>query len=361
MLNNAHRLDEAASDVQVPAAIRDYVDAYCRAINNMSSYNEDKWDRGTGGAFFMYSKPSSAYADLVMQGVRQNYNLTKEQVEAVYQYVEFEEPADWYDDPAVKNEFVSLDLDKSSDQFSVYKKYLSSLCRELNKKYGIAMSRQKNVGRAEGEHVAAVVKCEKGSYAPILTIQFRYGDLESLKLTSDISKDADTISNLMSKHNNIVKAFWVKYHEFIGQVTGIVNATQYMRLDSESTKTNITIEYSDGREKNHRFGLNPELIVIRPNVANGVGGATVFFITPEKLSFGFGPYEFSASKWSEHKHRNNYDASGFKNAVNDIKSFLTRYDIPTSQWETKTQVEALNSAHRNATRTETDNEFDDDM
>ena len=362
-LNRAHKLDEATTSVRVPAAIREYVDAYCDAINNMKGYNEDLWDRGTGGMFFMYSKPSSAYADRVMRAVGENYSLTKEQVKAVYEYVEFQEPADWYDDPSVKNEFVSLEINKSSEQFSTYKQYLSNLCRELKKKYQIVMFRKNNVGTAQQDSVTAVVECQRGSYVPLLTIKLdsAYGKkLEGQKLTSDVSKDADIISKLMLKHVNTNKAFWISYDEFIKQITSVVNSTRYMRLDETSTGRRVTIEYSDGREKNHNLSLNPDLVVIDPNVDNDVAGATVYFITPEKSSFNMGPYEFSASMWSKNKRESNYESSELNTAVQDIKSFLTSYDTPTAQWgrisqnesikklntvDSKDTMEALNRAH----------------
>ena len=334
-LNRAHKLDEAASNVRIPSAIRDYVDAYCAAINNSPSYDEDKWDRGTGGMFFMYSKRSSAYADRVMRAVCDNYRLTKEQVEAVYEYVEFQEPADWYDDPSVRNEFVPLEINKSSEQFSTYKQYLSSLCREL-KKYQLVMFRKNNVGTAQKDGITAVVECQRGSYVPLLTIKLDSGygkKLEYQKLTSDVSKDADIISKLMLKHVNTDKSFWISYDEFIKQITSVVNSTQYMRLDKTSTERRLTIEYSDGREKSYRFGLNPDLVVIYPDVDNDVAGATVYFITPERNSFNIGPYEFSASMWSDNKKESNYESSEFNTAVQDIKNFLTSYDTPIDQWE----------------------------
>ena len=340
----AHQLDEATTSVRVPAAIREYVDAYCDAINNMKGYNEDLWDRGTGGMFFMYSKPSSAYADRVMRAVGENYSLTKEQVKAVYEYVEFQEPADWYDDPSVKNEFVSLEINKSSEQFSTYKQYLSNLCRELKKKYQIVMFRKNNVGTAQQDSVTAVVECQRGSYVPLLTIKLdsAYGKkLEGQKLTSDVSKDADIISKLMLKHVNTNKAFWISYDEFIKQITSVVNSTRYMRLDETSTGRRVTIEYSDGREKNHNLSLNPDLVVIDPNVDNDVAGATVYFITPEKSSFNIGPYEFSASMWSKNKRESNYESSELNTAVQDIKSFLTSYDTPTAQWGRISQNESI--------------------
>ena len=343
-LNRTHKLDEATTSVRVPAAIREYVDAYCDAINNMKGYNEDLWDRGTGGMFFMYSKPSSAYADRVMRAVGENYSLTKEQVKAVYEYVEFQEPADWYDDPSVKNEFVSLEINKSSEQFSTYKQYLSNLCRELKKKYQIVMFRKNNVGTAQQDSVTAVVECQRGSYVPLLTIKLdsAYGKkLEGQKLTSDVSKDADIISKLMLKHVNTNKAFWISYDEFIKQITSVVNSTRYMRLDETSTGRRVTIEYSDGREKNHNLSLNPDLVVIDPNVDNDVAGATVYFITPEKSSFNIGPYEFSASMWSKNKRESNYESSELNTAVQDIKSFLTSYDTPTAQWGRISQNESI--------------------
>lgn len=109
-------INEATTSVRVPLAIRDYVDAYCDAINNMKSYNEDKWDRGTGGEFHAYGKPSSAYADRVMYGVIDNYDLSDEEYDAVYMYVEFQEELEWYDDPNVKNEFDASSLDDDSDE-----------------------------------------------------------------------------------------------------------------------------------------------------------------------------------------------------------------------------------------------------
>jgi hypothetical protein len=121
-LNRAHRLDEATSSVRVPAAIRDYVDAYCDAINDLSSYDEDKWDRGTGGEFYDSGKPSSAYADRVMYGVMDNYELNDEQLNAVYKYVEFQEEAAWYADPSVTNVFDASDYsdDDEDDDYDDY-------------------------------------------------------------------------------------------------------------------------------------------------------------------------------------------------------------------------------------------------
>lgn len=123
-LNRAHQLDEAITSVRVPAAIREYVDAYCNAINNMKGYNEDKWDRGTGGEFHAYGKPSSAYADRVMYGVIDNYDLSDEEYKAVYMYVEFQEELEWYDDPNVKNEFnASCVQDDDEDDLDDYDDY----------------------------------------------------------------------------------------------------------------------------------------------------------------------------------------------------------------------------------------------
>lgn len=114
-LNRAHKLDEATTSVRVPAAIRDYVDAYCDAINELSSYNPDKWDRGTGVEFFDSGKHSSAYADRVMYGVMDNYELNDDQLDAVYKYVEFQEDAEWYDDSSVTNVFDASCLQDDDD------------------------------------------------------------------------------------------------------------------------------------------------------------------------------------------------------------------------------------------------------
>ena len=119
-LHEAHKLDEGTTSVRVPAAIRDYVDAYCDAINDLSSYNPDKWDRGTGIEFFDSGKHSSAYADRVMYGVMDNYELNDDQLDAVYKYVEFQEDAEWYDDSSVTNVFDASSLQDDDDDEDEY-------------------------------------------------------------------------------------------------------------------------------------------------------------------------------------------------------------------------------------------------
>lgn len=334
-MDMAHELDESSSTVRVPSAIRDYVDAYCSAINKMPKYNENYWDRGTGGMFFMYSKKSSAYADRVMQGVCQNYDLTKEQVDAVYEYVEFEAPTEWYDDPDVKNEFVKPETDKRSDAFSAYKKYLSGLCSEIRKKYGLNMFRTKNVGSlCQEDGLEAVVECQPGSYIPVLSIKLLSAGekkLKQLKLTSDVTKDARTIVDLLSEYSNVAKSFWLEYDGFINRISQFVDSTQYMK--SEGKNKSLWIKYSDGREKNYRLEILPTLMIISPELrSNTEAQLEVRFITPEKSNFPLSGYEFDASQWSKNKETKIYDASNFKAAFNDIKEFLTRYDVPTSQW-----------------------------
>lgn len=109
-------LCESYADVKVPRAIKEFVDKLCNEINSADpdeedeededpwsteyGYNENLWDRGTGGDYYMYGKPSSYYADEVMEAVIEEFGdvlKTDEQRLAVYCYVEFMDEPEWVD------------------------------------------------------------------------------------------------------------------------------------------------------------------------------------------------------------------------------------------------------------------------
>lgn len=109
-------LCESYAHVKIPRAIKEFVDNLCDEINAEGDgehdeededpwsteygYNENLWDRGTGGDYNMYGKPSSYYADEVMDAVIEKFGdvlKTDEQRLAVYCYVEFMDEPEWVD------------------------------------------------------------------------------------------------------------------------------------------------------------------------------------------------------------------------------------------------------------------------
>lgn len=121
-------LCESYADVKIPRAVKEFVDNLCNEINadqgepddyededededpwsTEYGYNENLWDRGTGGDYNMYGRPSSYYADEVMEAVIEEFGdvlKTDEQKLAVYCYVEFMDEPEWVDT-------LSEDIDK---------------------------------------------------------------------------------------------------------------------------------------------------------------------------------------------------------------------------------------------------------
>ena len=116
---NIKDLCESYAHVKIPRAIKEFVDNLCDEINadqgegdgehdeededpwsTEYGYNENLWDRGTGGDYNMYGKPSSYYADEVMDAVIEKFGdvlKTDEQKLAVYCYVEFMDDPEWVD------------------------------------------------------------------------------------------------------------------------------------------------------------------------------------------------------------------------------------------------------------------------
>lgn len=114
---NIKDLCESYAHVKIPRAIKEFVDNLCDEINadqgdgehdeededpwsTEYGYNENLWDRGTGGDYYMDGKPSSYYADEVMEAVIEKFGdvlKTDEQRLAVYCYVEFMDEPEWVD------------------------------------------------------------------------------------------------------------------------------------------------------------------------------------------------------------------------------------------------------------------------
>lgn len=116
---NIKDLCESYAHVKIPRAIKEFVDNLCDEINSADhgepdeedeededpwsteyGYNENLWDRGTGGDYYMDGKPSSYYADEVMEAVIEKFGdvlKTDEQRLAVYCYVEFMDEPEWVD------------------------------------------------------------------------------------------------------------------------------------------------------------------------------------------------------------------------------------------------------------------------
>lgn len=109
-------LCESYFDVKIPRAVKEFVDNLCDKISadqgesdeeenedpwsTEYGYNENLWDRGTGGDYNVYGKPSSYYADEVMEAVIEEFGdviKTDEQKLAVYCYVEFMDEPEWVD------------------------------------------------------------------------------------------------------------------------------------------------------------------------------------------------------------------------------------------------------------------------
>lgn len=109
-------LNEEYAHVEIPKKIKEFIDNLCAEINSSASesessedeaddpwyanngYNENLWDRGTGGNYSMYGKSSSYYADEVMEAVMEEFGdiiTTKEQELALYCYVEFMNEPTW--------------------------------------------------------------------------------------------------------------------------------------------------------------------------------------------------------------------------------------------------------------------------
>lgn len=338
-LNRAHELDEAqetgleiptpfdkyyelssegVDPDKLPTAFNNYDMTVLAAVRAKNKYEDALAKNGLEACWLAdgYGRQS-----LVTTVARRVYYVDIGEVErCVSDYFDNYEPA-----PPVIN--------KSSDKFIAYKRYLGSLCRELKKTYQLVMSRKQNAGIAQQSDVFAVVKCDPESYVPFLTIELDVDSLdrkiiEGLKLTANVSEDATTIHELLMKHvNTTSKLFWVEYDKFIQQVKSLARSARYMKDLSADSRT-ANMEYRDDTDRS----MSPVRLHVSREASYDVAGADVIFCPPTRAALEYNRFSrYDYEKLRAGKKRRKYESSELNTALEDIKQFLARYDVPANQ------------------------------